>query len=74
MSNFSVELRLRVYDDTEGSCVEVREDQDGCGLVEIIPMDANEKKEDFMPMMTTEQARILANAIIKLCDELDSKE
>jgi hypothetical protein len=67
MANFSVEKFLRIYNDETGDYVEVREDRDSLGLVEIV-------QGTNVITMTTEQARHLPQTVTELCDFIDARE
>ena len=66
MKGYTLEQFWRVYDDGCGQFVEVREDRDGLGLVEVV-------QEKQIVTMTTEQARLVVKALTEMADYLDDK-
>lgn len=73
--NFTLETLYRVYNDYDGSYIQINEDPDGLGLV-VVKYTGNpiEGLPDIeLPTMPTKKARLLAKAINNLCDILETE-
>lgn len=66
--SFSVETVVRIWDDLDGSRVELCDDSDGLDLAEIRHYDGKEMSARIT--MLPEQAVLLARAILKKYDNL----
>lgn len=72
MSCYSIELAIKIYNDETGERIEVTEDADGLGLIEIISVDENQKITNrfaFEP----EIADGVVDAIIKIKKSIEDK-
>lgn len=69
MSNYSLEHFMRAYDDKSGDYVQVSEDGDGLGLVQLLVVDFGKEYARFT--MPPEQASLVATAINKLIAEIE---
>lgn len=70
---FSLETRREVWNDESGDRIDVGEDRDGLGLVELRSIDKGGRIENSLAM-PPDQARLVAEAILLACDELEAKE
>jgi hypothetical protein len=72
----SIETIFRVFDDTEGSFIEVCPDPDALGLIRLhIPGEQSQEffgKCDFI--MSTDVAKCLSEALKKISEILESQE
>lgn len=66
---FTLEKRMRVYDDDLGSYVEVREDGDALELIEIEQSDS--KQRIVMPIA---QARLLCKGIEEVAAHIEARQ
>jgi hypothetical protein len=67
---FSTEVLFQIWDDEHGERVEVGEDRDSLGLVEIRSYDSANKC-DHRLTMRKEQAVLVAQAMLKLIGKED---
>lgn len=65
---YSLERIMRVYNDDTGDYVEVREDADGLGLVEI-----RQSENGARVVMTVDQALMLRDAVTGVCEHIVAK-
>lgn len=74
--NFTLETIYRVYNDDDGSYAEISEDPDGLGLIVVKHVDPlNKGLPDIeLPSMPISKAKLLVEAIYKLCDILEDNE
>ncbi len=64
---YSTETFVRIYDDRNGSFVEIGPDRDGLDLVEICQKDSPREKCDIrFVTMGSEQAILMAQAVLRL--------
>jgi hypothetical protein len=64
---FSLEKILRVYDDKNGEFIEVREDRDSLGLIEIV-------QDNRTVTMSAEQAVLVSEALDEVIDFINKKQ
>lgn len=69
---FSRERIERVYDDGSGEYIQVRPDAEGIALMEIAYYNEKGEKHQLL-LMSHEQARLVAQAILELCNEGEPK-
>lgn len=69
---YSLETLYRVYDDKTGFYWEVRPDADGLDLVEIAYYEEDRVFKDII--IPPAAARLVAEAILKLADNLEAKQ
>ena len=62
-TKLTTEYRARVYDDTHGFSVEVREDGDALGLCEIAYNDGDKEAKDFTIAIGWPHALAVAQAV-----------
>jgi hypothetical protein len=67
---FTLETVYQAWDDEHGERVEVGTDRDGLDLVEVRSYSVESKPVQSI-MMQPEQARMVAESILKVCDELE---
>jgi len=70
---FSKENHIRIYDDDSGAYISVSPDFDGLDLCEIrdYAPDSPSNKPLSSIVMTIEQGRLVADAILETCDRLE---
>lgn len=66
MSRFTLEKFMRVYDDDSGEFIEVREDRDSLGLIEIV----QGKTSITMPIA---QARLVCQAVKAVSKHIEAR-
>jgi len=66
---FTLETVYQAWDDQHGERVEAGTDRDGLDLVEVRSYSAEGKLVASI-MMQPEQARMVAESILKVCDQL----
>ncbi len=72
MATFSTSFSLAVHNDQTGEKVRISEDRDALGLVELGYVTDDGHETRFT--MPREQARMVAAAMVKLCDLMDGEE
>lgn len=73
MKGVTVEMNFKVWDDSLGFHVEVKEDGDGLDLVELSFHDPHTEKPTMFPIVDTKMARGVAEAILKVCDHIEAR-
>lgn len=68
MGEYTIELIRRVYNDATGEHIQVKSDSDALGLVELTCSESEDRL-----VFTTEEARLVAAALIACAAELDVK-
>lgn len=71
---FSIEEFSRIYSDDHGYFFEVRPDSDGAGCIEIKYSDGGEAKIQSMLTCSPLCARLIASAMIRLADDMESRK
>lgn len=66
-----LEVWYKVFE-KHGDCFEIRPDQDGLGLVEVVSRDESGKETQRM-VMTTESAALVGTALRKISEQLDDQ-
>ena len=72
MSNYSVETFIRVYDNKTGEFIQVHPDVDGLDLIEVTEFHNTEVAMGKICLGPPEQAMLVAEAILQLCEELSN--
>lgn len=68
---FEMETVREIWNDADKSCIEIGPDRDGLQLVEIRYRDEAHKIAERLSF-PSEQARLIATAIMRCADELES--
>ena len=58
------------YEDPPGTYIEIREDQDGLDMIEIIYKDENDKVINRFPYLTLDQVNLLTDALMEVSDHI----
>lgn len=66
---FTLEKRMRVYDDDTGVYIEVREDSDGLELLEIVQSDSKQ-----CLVIPVAQARLLCKGIEEVAQHIEARQ
>lgn len=73
MSNgYSLELVMKIYNDNTGEAIEVGEDKDGLGMVEILYRDDKGKIGDRLSL-EPEQIPYIIEALTKVSESIGAK-
>lgn len=68
----TVELRYRIWDHY-GCRIEVGDDADGIGMLEIVSIESDDKRHQYV-YIREEDAEATANAIIKVAEHIRSRK
>lgn len=74
MGQYTAEKEIKVYDNTDGSYIHIKEDPDGLNLVWVSNIDSEGGRDGDLGMFPIEQMRKVAKGILELCDHIESKE